>query len=101
MSEICQVCGLPKELCVCEEIAMEEQQIRIYTTRRRYRKLMTIVEGISKDIDIKELAVLLKKRCATGGTAKNDRIELQGDQKEKVKKILMEKGLSEEMIDVR
>lgn len=102
MSEICSVCGLPKELCVCEEIAMEEQQILIYTSRRRFGKLMTILEGINrKDIDLKDLATQLKTKCACGGTVKDGRIELQGDQKRKVVNILTSIGYSEDMIDVR
>ncbi len=47
MPEICQTCGLPKELCVCEEIAREQQDIKIYTVKRRYGKMVTIVEGIN------------------------------------------------------
>jgi len=102
MTEICSVCGLPKELCVCEEIAMEEQQIRIYTTRRRFGKLMTILQGINrKDIDLKDLTTQLKTKCACGGTVKEGRIELQGDQKRKVKGILVKMGFSEDMIDVK
>ncbi|MBQ3473136.1 MAG: stress response translation initiation inhibitor YciH, partial [Methanobrevibacter sp.] len=27
MSKICDVCGLPEELCVCEEIAREVQSV--------------------------------------------------------------------------
>ena len=61
MSDICAVCGLPKDLCVCEEIAREEQQIRIFTEKRRFGKLMTVVEGIdSSNIDIKDLCTTLK-----------------------------------------
>ena len=57
MTEICTKCGLPKDICVCEEIAREQQNIRIFTVRRRYGKMVTVVEGIdSNDIDINELA---------------------------------------------
>lgn len=102
MSEICAVCGLPKELCVCEEIAREEQQIRIYTTRRRFGKLMTIIEGINrKDIDLRDLCTQLKTKCACGGTVKGSTIELQGDQKRRLVTILVKMGYSEDMIDVK
>ena len=53
--KICEICGLPKDLCVCEEIAREVQKVKVYTVRRRFGKLMTIVEGIDEhDIDIRE-----------------------------------------------
>ncbi|HLE97373.1 MAG TPA: stress response translation initiation inhibitor YciH, partial [Candidatus Thermoplasmatota archaeon] len=56
MPEMCDVCGLPKEICVCEEIAREQQEIQIYTVSRRYGKMVTIVDGIdSGDIDIGHL----------------------------------------------
>ncbi len=96
MAEICPVCGLPKELCVCEEIAREQQKIRIYSERRRYKKMVTIVEGI-KDVDINELAKKLKMKCASGGTVKNGNIELQGDHMKKVKKALEEIGFDAEI----
>lgn len=96
MAEICPVCGLPKELCVCEEIAREQQKIRIYSEKRRYGKTVTIVEGI-KDVDINELAKKLKTKCASGGTVKNGNIELQGDHMKKVKKALREIGFDAEI----
>ncbi len=97
MVEICNVCGLPKELCVCEEIAREQQEISIYTVSRRYGKLVTIVEGIdSSDIDLDDLAKKLKTVCASGGTVKEDKIELQGDHKKRVAKVLNEMGFNVE-----
>jgi translation initiation factor 1 len=93
MAGICPVCGLPEELCMCEEIAREQQQIKIYSMKRRYGKIVTIIEGIdSGDIDLDDLARKLKTRCAAGGTVKDGRIELQGEHKRKVEKVLNEMG---------
>ena len=93
MAGICPVCGLPEELCMCEEIAREQQQIKIYSMKRRYGKIVTLIEGIdSGDIDLDELARKLKTRCAAGGTVKDGKIELQGEHKKKVEKALREMG---------
>lgn len=95
---ICSVCGLPKELCMCEEIAREQQQIKIYNDRRRYGKVVTVVEGIdASDIDLDELARALKTKCASGGTVKDGRIELQGEHKKKVQDVLESMGFSAEI----
>ena len=98
MPGICSVCGLPEELCMCDEIAREQQNIKIYSDKRRYGKTVTIVEGIdSSDIDLQELARVLKTRCAAGGTAKDGRIELQGEHRKKVKQALEEMGFTAEV----
>jgi translation initiation factor 1 len=97
MAGICSVCGLPEELCMCEQIAKEQQKIRILTDTRRYGKIVTVVEGFdSADIDMEDLARKLKTRCAAGGTYKGNRIELQGDHKKKVREVLEELGFSVE-----
>ncbi|MFP4170559.1 MAG: stress response translation initiation inhibitor YciH [Methanomassiliicoccales archaeon] len=97
MAEICPVCGLPEELCICEEIAREQQKVRITTDRRRYGKTVTVIEGIdTNDIDIDDLARQLKTKCAAGGTAKDGRIELQGEHKKKVKETLEKMGFKTE-----
>ncbi|MCE5296421.1 MAG: stress response translation initiation inhibitor YciH [Methanomassiliicoccales archaeon] len=98
MAEICSVCGLPKELCMCEEIAREQQSVKIYTDSRRYGKVVTVIEGIdSNDIDLDDLAKKLKNKCAAGGTAKDNKIELQGDHKKKVKEFLEYMGFKTEV----
>ena len=98
MAEICPVCGLPKELCMCEEIAREQQTVRISVDSRRYGKMVTVIDGIDEnDIDINDLAKQLKNKCAAGGTYKDGRIELQGDHKKRVKVVLEEMGFRTEV----
>jgi len=93
MSDICEVCGLPKELCVCEELVREQQKITIKLDRRRYGKMMTLIEGLNpNEVDLHSLVSKLKSACACGGTVKDGIIELQGDQRVKAKKILEKMG---------
>ncbi len=97
--EICPVCGLPKNICVCKEIAKETQKIKIRLVRRRFGKYMTVISGIEDKNNAKELCKELKRKLACGGTIKNNEIELQGSHVERVKKILLDLGYKEELID--
>jgi translation initiation factor 1 len=102
MSEICSTCGLPKELCVCETIAKENQVIEVYVEKKKFGKQYTVVTGIdTKEIDIENLLKKLKSKLACGGTAKGGKIELQGNHKQKVKQALLETGFAPETIVVR
>jgi len=96
---ICPKCGLPEELCVCDEMTREGQKIRIHTDRRRYGKYITIVEGF-ENVDVHKIAKELKAKLACGGTHKKDVVELQGNHVTRVKKVLVGMGFSEDMIDV-
>ncbi len=100
MDEICEKCGLPKELCICETIAKEKEKIRVSAVRRRYGKFITIVEGIGKDVDNKKILKELKQRLACGGTLKGSVIELQGEHRSKVLDALKKLGFSEDQIEV-
>ena len=99
---ICTTCGLPKELCVCENIAKESQQITISTVKKKFGKKNTVIQGIdTKQIDLKDLAKKLKNILACGGTSKQGKIELQGDHKQKVKEILMQLGFPSDTIQLK
>ncbi len=99
--EICPVCGLPKDLCVCGEISKGEQKIKVFVEKRKWGRLMTIVDGVDeKEVDLNSLATRLKTKCACGGTAKDGHIELQGDHRDKLKAILVQEGFPEENIDI-
>ncbi len=101
MSEVCTKCGLPKQLCVCETIAKEEQRITVRTMKRKFGKLTTIVGGLDpKQIDLWDIAKKLKSKLACGGTVKENAIELQGDHKARVKAELVKLGFAEGSIDI-
>ena len=102
MADICPICGLPKDLCVCGEIGKEQQRIRIRLETRKWRKKSTIIDGLNnKDTDIASLAQKLKNSCACGGTAKNGGIMLQGDHREKVRQYLISIGYPKENIELQ
>jgi len=74
----------------------------VYSIKRKFGKKVTIVEGIDeKQLDLKALTKTLKSKLACGGTAKEGRIELQGNHKVRVKEVLVEMGFSPKMIDMK
>ncbi len=91
--------GLPPELC--EELSKEQMLIKVRVEKRKWGREVTIIEGISdKEFDLKKLVSELKSKLACGGTAKNGRIELQGDHRHRVKELLVAMGFPEENIMV-
>jgi translation initiation factor 1 len=98
MTDICSKCGLPKDLCVCGTIAKEQEKVRIYMIKKGFGKKMTIVEGISKELEPKEILKELKTRLACGGTVKNGVIELQGEHIKKAKDALVKLGFPPEQM---
>lgn len=90
--------GLPTESDVFEEIAKSEQHIKVTTDKRRYGKIITLVSGFSKGMELKEIAKTLKEKLACGGTIKDGVIELQGNHKKQVKPILAKLGFPEDAI---
>lgn len=101
MPEICPTCGLPKEICACEEIAQEQQKIKVYSQERTFGKYVTIVEGLNEEeVDLEDIASKLKKNLACGGTVKEGLIELQGDHRSKLKELLVEMGFASDLINL-
>lgn len=100
MTEICPNCGLPKDICACETIAKEEEKIKVSSTRKRFGKKVTLIEGISRDVDSKGILKELKTKLACGGTVKDNVIELQGDHRRKIREILVKLGFQGDKIEV-
>jgi predicted translation initiation factor SUI1 len=54
------------------------------TAGRRGKGVTTVFDLPLDEDALKELATKLKQRCGTGGTVKDGRIEIQGDQRERI-----------------
>ena len=100
VGNVCEKCGLPKELCICQIIEREEQKIKVYVTTRKFKKPVTIIEGVDKDSS-KNILSNLKRKLACGGSYKNGNIELQGNHLGNIKGILVKLGFDEKQIEVQ
>ena len=100
--DICPVCSFPKELCICENLEAENQVIEILNDRRRWGKIVTVVRFIGNfNIDLDDLSTKAKKKCASGGTYRDNTIEVQGDHRFTLKKFLIKQGFSQENIKIK
>jgi predicted translation initiation factor SUI1 len=54
------------------------------TAGRRGKGVTTVFDVPLAESGLRELAAILKQRCGTGGTVKEGRIEIQGDQRERI-----------------
>ena len=72
----------------------EKQTIRVTLDRkRRAGKTVTVAGGFQHSAEsLAKLAQTLKKKCGSGGTAKDDEIELQGDHVARVREELARLG---------
>lgn len=94
----CPTCGWPVSDCRCSKPVDQPvpnrivARLRIERAKRR-GKTVTVVEGLPRNSPfLKELAGELKRACATGGKIVDDRIEIQGDQRERLRGLLGAKG---------
>jgi translation initiation factor 1 len=68
--------------------------IRIHLDRRASGRLVTLVTGVpGTGKEIEALGRELRTSCGTGGTTRDDTIELQGDHRDKVEAFLARRGL--------
>lgn len=68
--------------------------IRIRLDRRASGRVVTVVTGVpGSPADVEALGRELRAGCGSGGTTRDDTIELQGDHREKVEAVLARRGL--------
>ena len=86
----CPACGKPADDCNCprneaSELCLPKDQDARVRREKRRGKWVTVVTGLDPvATDLKQLAKDLKARCASGGSATDNGIELQGDHRDAV-----------------
>jgi translation initiation factor 1 len=68
-----------------DTLAPQQQDLRVWLDRKGGGKVITVVKGfIGKAEDLETLGKQLKGLCGSGGTVKEEEVQLQGDHREKV-----------------
>lgn len=91
----CDRCGSLVEQCTCPpaRLTPQSQTVRLVVEKRKKGKVVTVLRGLAAEgNDLPELLRQLKSACGTGGTLKDDVIELQGDHVKRATTILGEIG---------
>ena len=76
------------------DLPPERQDLRIQATRSgRKGKTVTIISGFQHNPDtLGKLLKKLKSQCGSGGTVKDNSLEIQGDHKQKLLEIVTKLG---------
>jgi translation initiation factor 1 len=99
---ICPGCGRAVAECRCREraraasAAPSDGVVRIRReVKGRGGKTVTTISGLRlAESALRELAAELKRRCGTGGSAKDGVIEIQGDHRETLRDELAGRGFT-------
>jgi translation initiation factor 1 len=77
-----------------DTLSPQQQELRIFLEKKhRGGKTACVIKGfVGKQDDMEDLGRLLKTKCGTGGSAKDGEIIIQGDCRDKILQILLEKG---------
>lgn len=97
---LCPRCGWPVDACKCsDKVAHDEPVPEKIVARlsiekaKRGGKTVTVIDGLPKNVRfLSTLAGELKRACGSGGTVADGRVEIQGDQRERIRPLLAARG---------
>lgn len=98
VGERCPNCLRPVRDCVCKRgtpgRTSSDGTVRVSReTQGRKGKGVTVITGLGlPPTELEALATELKKRCGSGGSAGNGRIEIQGDHRDRLVEELVRRG---------
>lgn len=98
VGSVCATCGWPERECKCSSRVEEKVPSKVVVKLRvekkgRAGKIVTVLDGLPRNSDFLEgLGKDLKKLLGTGGTADETLIELQGDHRAAIRRILSDRN---------
>lgn len=94
----CEKCDQLEEECICPpdppfRIPPEQQTARLSIEKRKKGKRVTVIRGLpAEGNDLPELLKQIKDRCGAGGALKDEDLEIQGEQLDRVRETLQQMG---------
>lgn len=96
---VCPACGWPSDDCKCSgrnaTAAVPDRVVAKLRLEKKGRggKSVTVVYDLPANAQfLKELCQELKRACSVGGATGDGTVELQGDQRERVRALLQQRG---------
>jgi translation initiation factor 1 len=102
IGRMCPGCGFPQQSCRCGKPDGVSPSLprRIVAKLRmekagRGGKMVTVVDGLPNNAAfLKDLSQELKRVCGTGGAVLEGGVQLQGDLRDRVRAVLIDKGFT-------
>lgn len=98
---LCPTCGWPSDNCQCSSrsrsASVPDKVVAKLRMEKKGRggKTVTVVYDLPDNaVFLKALCQELKRACGTGGAVVEHGVELQGDQREKLRELLAKKGFT-------
>jgi translation initiation factor 1 len=96
---ICSRCGWPEQDCKCSQRTASESvpakivaKLRIEKSGRGGKTVTVIYDLPNNEEFLKDLSQELKRACGTGGAVRDGSVELQGDQRDRVRDFFIKRG---------
>jgi translation initiation factor 1 len=93
---LCPKCHEPVQSCICKQAVVNKGDgiVRVSReTKGRGGKSVCVISGLGlAPTELDKLCTQLKKRCGTGGTAKDGVIEIQGEHRDTLMAELTKQG---------
>jgi translation initiation factor 1 len=98
---VCPRCGWPSANCRCaatlsagREAVPDKLVAKLRLEKRASGKSVTVVDGLPDNAElVARLAKEWKKACGTGGSVGAGSVELQGDQRERLRDLMAKAGM--------
>jgi translation initiation factor 1 len=96
----CPNCGWPQRDCKCSRQFARDEPVPAKVVAKlrmekkgRGGKMVTVVYDLPNNpAFLKALSGELKRACGTGGSVADNTVEIQGDQRDRVREVLVKKG---------